>query len=561
VDAVEVLHGESIPDPYRWLEDQDGPETRAWIDAQNKYTHSLLDGLASRPAIQKRLSELLRVDSMGTPAEQGRRYFLSKRRPADDLSILYVRQGLNGKDEVLIDPHTLSPDHTTDIGLDDISSDGKLIVYSVRRGGQDETELHVMDVDTRKDVEQLPNALYRGVSMKKDGSGFYYNLQRRDTGIRVLYHAIGTDMSKDVEVFGKGYGPDKWVSGSVSEDGKYLLFGAHHGWAKDELYVQKLPDGPIQPIVNDIDAHFDGWFAGDRLVLQTDWQAPNQRILVVNLNNPAREKWVTIIPEGPDAIASFSLVGGKLFVSYLHNVTTQIKIFNLDGKALGEVALPGLGTATVASVRDGRTLLLTDGRELRLAAIEADDASRAALNALAAGKMLRLEKLGPEQDRYGRVVAIAYTDDAHESLQQVMLAQGQARVSGRVGNRPCAELLLKAEHTARATVRGIWADPNFAPLPSHDVTRITAVRGRFALVEGKVLSVRESGATIYVNFGRRWAQDFAVTILKRHRRDFAAAVIEPKELEGRRIRVRGWVEQRRGPMMEASVPEQIEVIR
>jgi endonuclease YncB( thermonuclease family) len=223
--------------------------------------------------------------------------------------------------------------------------------------------------------------------------------------------------------------------------------------------------------------------------------------------------------------------------------------------------LPGLGTATVASVRDGRTLLLTDGRELRLAAIEADDASRAALDTLAAGKMLRLEKLGPEQDRYGRLVAIAYTDDARESLQQVMLAQGQARVSGRVGNRPCAELLLKAEHTARATVRGIWADPNFAPLPSHDVTRITAVRGRFALVEGKVLSVRESGATIYVNFGRRWAQDFAVTILKRHRRDFAAAVIEPKELEGRRIRVRGWVEQRRGPMMEASVPEQIEVIR
>ena len=223
--------------------------------------------------------------------------------------------------------------------------------------------------------------------------------------------------------------------------------------------------------------------------------------------------------------------------------------------------LPGLGTATVASVRDGRTLLLTDGRELRLAAIEADDASRAALNALAAGRTLQLEKLGPEQDRYGRVVAIAYTDDARESLQQVMLAQGQARVSGRVGNRPCAELLLKAEHTARATVRGIWADPNFAPLPSHDMARITAVRGRFALVEGKVLSVRESGATIYVNFGRRWAQDFAVTILKRHRRDFAAAGIEPKELEGRRIRVRGWVEQRRGPMMEASVPEQIEVIR
>ena len=223
--------------------------------------------------------------------------------------------------------------------------------------------------------------------------------------------------------------------------------------------------------------------------------------------------------------------------------------------------LSGLGTATVASVRDGRTLLLTDGRELRLAAIEADDTSRVALSVLAAGRMLRLEKLGREQDRYGRVVAIAYTDDARESLQQVMLAQGQARVSARVGDQPCADLLLQSERAARAAVRGLWADPNFAPLPSHDNTRITAVRGQFALIEGKVLSVRESGATIYVNFGRRWTQDFAVTILKRHRRDFAAANKDPKELEGRRIRVRGWVEQRRGPIMDASVPEQIEVVR
>lgn len=341
----EVMHGVEIIDPYRWLEDQDHPETRAWIDAQNKYTHSLLDELPSRPLIQKRLSELLRIDTVSTPFEWGGRYFLYKKRAEDDLSILYVRQGLNGKDEVLVDPHTLSTDHTTDIGLQDASNDGKLIIYSIRRGGQDETELRVMDVDKRKDIDQLPNALYRGVSMKTDGSGFYYNLQRRDTGIRVFYHAIGTEPSKDVEVFGKGYGPDKWIGASVSEDGKYLMFGVAHGWARDEVYVQKLPDGPIQTIVNDIPAHFNAWFAGDKLVMQTDWQAPNKRIMVVDLSDPAREKWREIIPEGRDAIAGFSLAGDKLFVNYLHNVTTQIKIFNLEGKALGEVSLPGLGSA------------------------------------------------------------------------------------------------------------------------------------------------------------------------------------------------------------------------
>jgi len=342
----EVLHGVEIVDPYRWLEDQDSPETRQWIDAQNRYTHALLDGLPGRPALEKRLSELMRIDTVSAPREEGGRYFLFKKGAEDDLPILYVRKGLNGKDEVLIDPHTLSADHTTSIGLDDATRDGKLILYSIRRGGMDETELRVMDVDGRKDLpDRLPTALYRGVSFKRDGSGFYYNLQRREVGTRVFYHALGTDPSTDVKVFGEGYGPDKWISASVSEDNRYVIFGVQHGWAKNEIYVQEIAGGPIKTIVNDIDAHFSAWFAGDRLVLRTDWQAPNGRILVVDLKNPARDKWREIVPEGRDAIEEFTLAGGKLFVSYLHNVSSQIKILTLDGKGLGEVRLPGLGAS------------------------------------------------------------------------------------------------------------------------------------------------------------------------------------------------------------------------
>jgi prolyl oligopeptidase len=342
----EQIHGVEIIDPYRWLEDQDSPGTRQWIDAQNKYTHSMLDSLPSRPMIQKRLTELLRIDSVGAPFERGGRYFLFKKRAEDDLWILYVRKGLKGADEVLIDPHNLSPDHTTNIDIESASGDGKLIIYSVRRGGEDETELRVMEVDGRKDLaDRLPRALYRGVSFKKDGSGFYYNLQKRDVGTRIFYHAIGTDSSKDVEVFGKGYGPDKWVSAAVSEDGRYLLFDVQHGWAKNEVYFQEISGGPIKTIVNDIDAHFNVWFAGDRLVIQTDWQAPNNRILTVDVNDPSRDKWREIIPAGPDAIEGYSLVGGKLFVNYLHNVSSQIKIFSIDGKPLGEVQLPGLGAS------------------------------------------------------------------------------------------------------------------------------------------------------------------------------------------------------------------------
>jgi endonuclease YncB( thermonuclease family) len=219
-----------------------------------------------------------------------------------------------------------------------------------------------------------------------------------------------------------------------------------------------------------------------------------------------------------------------------------------------------IGNANVASVRDGRTLLLSDGRELRLAGIEVSDDSRAAIQALAAGHSLRLERLGAERDRYGRVVAFAFPGDATQSLQRAMLEAGQARVSARIGDKACADDLLSAEKAARAAGRGIWADPNFAPLSAENLARLAALRGQFALVEGKVLSVRESGATIYVNFGRRWTRDFTVIILKRVSRAFTAAGVEPKKLEGRRIRVRGWIEQRGGPVISAEAPEQIEIL-
>jgi endonuclease YncB( thermonuclease family) len=222
--------------------------------------------------------------------------------------------------------------------------------------------------------------------------------------------------------------------------------------------------------------------------------------------------------------------------------------------------LSALGTANVAAVRDGRTLMLDDGRELRLSGIEVADNNRAALQALVAGHPLRLERLGAERDRYGRLLAFAYSGEADQSVQKAMLEADYARVSARIGNKPCADALLSAERVARAAGRGIWADPNFAPLSAENLTRLQAERGQFALVEGKVLSVRESGATIYVNFGRRWTRDFTVTIRRRDQRMFTAAGIEPKQLEGRRIRVRGWIEQRGGPIIAAEAAEQIEFV-
>ncbi len=215
----------------------------------------------------------------------------------------------------------------------------------------------------------------------------------------------------------------------------------------------------------------------------------------------------------------------------------------------------------VKSVIDGRTLLLADGREVRLAGIEAPDRGKAALDALAAGRDVALLKLGPDTDRYGRTVALVALQDgpAQNSVQAALLERGQARVSAHIGDFSCAAALLGAERRARAAGLGLWADPYYVMRNAEDPAGILAVRGHFAVVEGKVLSVRESGATIYVNFGRRWSEDFTVTVPKRNERSFTAAGLPLKKLAGQRVRVRGTIEERGGPWIEALAPEQIEI--
>jgi endonuclease YncB( thermonuclease family) len=224
-------------------------------------------------------------------------------------------------------------------------------------------------------------------------------------------------------------------------------------------------------------------------------------------------------------------------------------------------------------VIDGRTFMLDDGREVRLAAIEVPPlepgaapgaAAKAALDALIGGDEIVLRRADAATDRYGRLVAYAYAVRDGEELfaQGELIASGFARVGDHAGGRSCALELRKSENAARAAKLGLWADSYYEVLNAETPVDVLARRGRFALVEGRVVSVRESGATIYVNFGRRWSEDFTVTVLKRNERNFTAAGLDLKGLAGRRIRVRGFVEARggtgRSPWIEAEYPEQIE---
>ncbi len=234
------------------------------------------------------------------------------------------------------------------------------------------------------------------------------------------------------------------------------------------------------------------------------------------------------------------------------------------------------GSGQVRAITDGRSFILDDGREIRLGGIEvplppgpgetgaraqAGLAARAALESILAGQEVEVRHSGGAADRYGRTLAFVYPvrDGSAPSVAHEMLAKGFARVSAHVGDRPCADELLAQERAARHAKLGLWREPYYVIVAAESGAELTAERGHFTLVEGKVLSVRESGGTIYMNFGRHWSQALTVTMLKRNERTFVAAGIAPKKLENRRVRVRGWVEERNGPRIEVTRPEQIEI--
>ena len=219
-------------------------------------------------------------------------------------------------------------------------------------------------------------------------------------------------------------------------------------------------------------------------------------------------------------------------------------------------------TAAVKSVIDGRTLMLNDGREVRLAAIGGiESTAQAALSARVTGRDIIFSPLVPVRDRYGRLNMRAFLADSDtpQSVEAALVAQGVALAAPRGDDDGCMMMLRNAERTARAGKLGLWSDAARSVMQAENPAALMTAQGKFAVVEGKVLSVRESGGTLYVNFGRRWSEDFTVTILKRDTRKFTEAGVEPKSLERRNVRVRGFIEERGGPWIEASIPEQIEI--
>jgi prolyl oligopeptidase len=355
IDAAKDTYGSTVvADPYRWLEDQASSETRAWIEDQQRCTDSALSKLPGRDGIGKRLTELLHTDSYETPVERGGRYFFRKRLAGQELFLLYVRRGLNAPDEVLIDPLPWSDDHSASVTLENVSRDGKFVFYGRRDGGQDEITPRVLDLESGKTLpDAFPKGQYFSIEPTPDNTGVYYARVTPD-GPRAFYHSMGNDPAKDLMIYGSGLGKDKIITLQLSEDGSHLVYLIIYGSGseKTEIYVQNVKEkGPVVPAVNDEKALFYPTFAGDRFFILTNWKAAQWHVFAASLAAPQREHWREVVAESDVHLESIAAGGGKLIGQYTHNATSELKVFDGNGKVESTIALPALGTVSSATGR------------------------------------------------------------------------------------------------------------------------------------------------------------------------------------------------------------------
>jgi prolyl oligopeptidase len=356
VDTVtDDYSGTKIDDPYRWLEDAHAPATRAWITEENDYTQKYLSQLTTLPKISSELTALMRVDQYSIPTLRAGKYFFKKRLADQNQGSIYTRTGWHGKDELLIDASKLSADQNTSVNMVDVSDDGNLVVYEIRVGGADEGSVHIRSVKNGSNLaDVLPTARYSGISLAPDNSGLYYAKFTHE-GTNVWFHKFGTPVHTDQKLFGGEYkgrqlGELDLISCDITDDHHYLIVSIAHGVpATSQDYLVKdlrKTSADFVPLVYNVEAHVRVLEAADRFFLMTDYEAPNTRIAEATPGSEA-SSWKTLVPEGKEVIDSYSIVGGKLFVSRLHDVKTETTIYTLDGKETGTLTYPGIGTGSV----------------------------------------------------------------------------------------------------------------------------------------------------------------------------------------------------------------------
>jgi prolyl oligopeptidase len=368
VEQVDDYFGTKVADPYRWLEDDNSAEVAAWVEAENKVTFAYLDKIPYRAQLKARLETLLNYPKYSAPTRRGDWFFFSKNDGLQNQSVYYVQKGLDGAPELLLDPNKFSADGTSRLGASSLSQDGKYFGYGISQGGSDWNDIHIMEVGSK---QTLPDTLkwVKSSGISWQGDGFYYSrypapekgkeLTTKNEFQTVYYHKVGTAQSDDELIYEDKEHPQRFQNVGVTDDQKFAILSVSErgkGKKGNALFYRDLSkaDKTFVPIVAEIGD--DGYRIVDdvngKFLVETDHKAPNGRVFVFDPKKPDEANWKDVLPEKPEPLEGVSSAGGKLFATYLKDVSSHAYVYSLDGKLENEITLPGLGSAGGFGGRD-----------------------------------------------------------------------------------------------------------------------------------------------------------------------------------------------------------------
>ncbi|WP_204152518.1 prolyl oligopeptidase family serine peptidase [Leptolyngbya sp. CCY15150] len=359
VDHVDDYHGTAVADPYRWLEDPDSPDSRAWIEAQNQLTFEYLQQIPSRETLRDRITQLWDYEKFGTPFKMGDRYFYFKNDGLQNQSILYTLPSLDAEPQLLLDPNGLSEDGTVALSNFAISEDARFMAYGLSSSGSDWQEWQVRSVETGEDLpDHLKWVKFSGAAWSHDHQGFFYSRYDEPSADsqfeavnyyqKLYYHRLGTPQADDVLIYDRPDEKEWGFSGSVTDDGRLLIISVWRGTEPKNLLFYKdltVADSPVVELIRDFEAEFNVVEAeGDRLWVQTDLDAPRGRLIAIDLTQPDRDHWQEVIPQAAETLQSMTVLNHQFVATYLKDARSQVQRFALDGTPLGELPLPGIGS-------------------------------------------------------------------------------------------------------------------------------------------------------------------------------------------------------------------------
>lgn len=352
-------HGVEVKDPYRWLEDPDSDATKAWVQAQNEVTNSYLATIPTRDKLQQRLTQLWDYEKYSSPFKRGQSYFYFKNDGLQNQSVLYTLESLDDEGQVLLDPNSLSADGTVALSGLSISDDGQWMAYGLSTAGSDWVEYRVKNIATREDTaDHLQWIKFSGASWTKDNQGFFYSRYdepKAETKLedvnyyqKLYYHRLGTPQAEDILIYHRRDQKEWGFSGSVTEDGKYLVISVWLGTdSKNLVFYKNLeqPDSEVVELISEFAASYSVIDNdGDTFWVQTDLNAPRGRVIAIDLDNPDQANWQEIIPEAPETLEGIGLLNNQFVADYLKDARSQIRIYALDGTFVREIELPGIGS-------------------------------------------------------------------------------------------------------------------------------------------------------------------------------------------------------------------------